>query len=236
MLGTLDDRKLTILFSVIAEYLRSAEPVASQAIVAARAVDASPATVRSEMAALEENGCLMQPHASAGRIPTEYGYRLYIEYLQRQQRVRITAMGDAIREVLALAQERRAAVKAIARMLAASTTQAIVIGFSRGDAYATGLSYVVIQPEFQDRDVLREFSEAMDHLDETVDVLDAALNGSPRVILGNENPFGHRCGTVASHLALPPGETVTLGIVGPMRMAYDQHLALLETVRSVVSE
>ena len=75
----------------------------------------------------------------------------------------------------------------------------------------------------------------MDRLDETLDALDDVLNGSPRVVLGEENPFGRRCGTVASHLALPAGRTLTLGIVGPMRMAYDRQLGLIETVQAAMS-
>lgn len=231
MVTPITNRRIAILFSVIDEYVRSAEPVASQAIVEARAVDASPATVRSEMAALEDEGYLAQPHASAGRIPTETAYRLYVAYLQQQQMTFMVDFRDVVARVLAAEQEARIMVKAIARSLAASATQAIVVGFARGDAYATGLSYVVVQPEFQNPDVLQEFSIAVDQLDETLDTLDAMLNGSPRVVLGSENPFGRRCGTVATHLALPAGQTITLGIVGPMRMAYDRNLGLLAAVR-----
>lgn len=231
----LSNRQTSILFSVIDAYVRSAEPVASQAIVEARAVDASPATVRSEMAALEGAGYLAQPHASAGRVPTESAYRLYIAYLQKQ---RTTAAAAVVEEVAAaVAQELsdvRAFGKTLARTLAGIASQAIVIGFSRGDAYATGISYVIVQPEFQDLDARRSFSAAVDRLDETLDTLDALLNGEPRVVLGSENPFGPQVGTVAAHLALPEGNTLTLGIVGPMRMAYDRNLVLLETVRMAV--
>lgn len=233
----LDTRKTAILFSVIDAYVRSAEPVASQAIVEARAVDASPATVRSEMAALEDAGYLAQPHASAGRIPTEAAYRLYVAYLQRQ---RAATTASVVEEIAAVVVRElgdvRAFGKMLARTLAALASQAIVVGFSRGDAYATGISYVIVQPEFQDLDARRAFSAAVDRLDETLEALDCLLNGESRVVLGSENPFGSQVGTVASHLALPAGQTITLGIVGPMRMAYDRNLVLLETVRTAVRD
>lgn len=229
----LTNRQTSILFSVIDAYVRSAEPVASQAIVEARAVDASPATVRSEMAALEDAGYLAQPHASAGRVPTESAYRLYIAHLQKQ---RTTAAATVVEEIaMIVARELgdvRAFGKVLARTLASIASQAIVVGFSRGDAYATGLSYVIVQPEFQDLDARRAFSAAVDRLDETLDALDELLNGEPRAVLGSENPFGDRCGTVATHLALPEGHTITLGIVGPMRMAYDRNLGLLAAIRT----
>ncbi len=228
----LDNRKITILFEAIETYVRSADPVASQAIVDARVVDASPATVRSEMQALEGAGYLVQPHTSSGRVPTEMAYRLYIAYLQQQQIALLDDVRDAVAHVLAVEHEARVIAKAIARSLAASAAQAIVVGFARGDAYATGLAHLVVQPEFQDHETLQEFSSAVDHLDETLETLDAMLNGSPRAVLGSENPFGRRCGTVATHLALPEGNTITLGIVGPMRMAYQRHLGILESVRA----
>lgn len=233
---TITNRQTSILFSVIDAYVRSAEPIASQAIVEARAVDASPATVRSEMVALEEGGYLVQPHTSAGRVPTEAAYRLYIAYLQRQ---RTLAAATVVEEIAAVVARELGDVhvfgKALARTLAALASQAIVIGFSQGDVYATGLSYVIVQPEFQDIETRRSFSVAMDRLDETINALDILLNGEPRVILGSENPFGDQAGTVATHLALPAGYTMTLGIVGPMRMAYDRNLGIMETVRGAVS-
>lgn len=231
----LSNRQVTVLFAVIDEYVRSAEPVASQAIVAGRAVDASPATVRHEMMTLEEGGYLAQPHPSAGRVPTEAAYRLYIEHLLRQRSASVADVGAAIRQVLAVEVETRMVGKAIARVLAETAAQAIVVGFARGDAYATGLSYVVVQPEFQDPVTMRAFSAAIDRLDETLDALDDLLNGSPRVVLGTDNPFGDRCGAVASHLALPAGQTLTIGIVGPMRMAYDRNLGLLAAVRDAAA-
>ncbi|MBI4434836.1 hypothetical protein HY635_03440 [Candidatus Uhrbacteria bacterium] len=227
----MDNRKISILFSVIDAYIQTAEPIASQAIVEARVVDASPATVRNEMQALEGAGYLAQPHTSSGRVPTEMAYRLYIAYLQQQHIALMDDVRDAVARVLAVEHEARVIAKAIARSLAASAAQAIVVGFARGDAYATGLAHLVVQPEFQNPDTLQEFSSAVDHLDETLETLDAMLNGSSRVVLGSENPFGSRCGTVATHLALPEGNTITLGIVGPMRMAYQRHLGMLETVR-----
>jgi heat-inducible transcriptional repressor len=70
----LDSRKLTILFAVIDEYVTTAEPVASQAIVSRRAVDAGPATIRNEMATLEEDGYLMRPSKGDTRMTDFAGW------------------------------------------------------------------------------------------------------------------------------------------------------------------
>lgn len=77
----LDDRKTAILSAVIQEYIATAQPVGSTHIAASRNIQVSPATVRSEMSHLESEGFLVQPHTSAGRIPTDKGYRYYVDHL-----------------------------------------------------------------------------------------------------------------------------------------------------------
>lgn len=76
----LDERKAAILKAVIEEYIDTAQPVGSTAVVGAAAVRVSPATVRNDMAVLETEGYLVQPHTSAGRVPTEKGYRYFVDH------------------------------------------------------------------------------------------------------------------------------------------------------------
>ena len=78
----LDARKATILKAVVVEHIDTAQPVGSSAVAASADLDVSSATVRSEMVALEREGYLAQPHTSAGRIPTDKGYRYFVDHLQ----------------------------------------------------------------------------------------------------------------------------------------------------------
>ena len=77
----MDNRKLKILAAVVDEYVRTGEPVGSKSISKLEDINVSSATIRNDMAALEQMGYLEQPHTSAGRIPTFKGYRLYIDEL-----------------------------------------------------------------------------------------------------------------------------------------------------------
>jgi heat-inducible transcriptional repressor len=79
----LDERKAAILQAVVQEYIRTAQPVGSNHVLAATSVDVSAATVRNEMAALEADGYLQQPHTSAGRVPTDKGYRFFVDSIAR---------------------------------------------------------------------------------------------------------------------------------------------------------
>ena len=82
----LDDRKLKILKAVIQNYLETGEPVGSRTISKYTDLKLSSATIRNEMADLEELGYIVQPHTSAGRIPTDKGYRLYVDDLMAQKK------------------------------------------------------------------------------------------------------------------------------------------------------
>ena len=77
----LDDRKLDVLRAIVEDYVATQEPVGSKALVERHQLGVSPATVRNDMAALEEEGFITQPHTSAGRIPTDKGYRLFVDKL-----------------------------------------------------------------------------------------------------------------------------------------------------------
>ena len=81
----LDERKLKILHAIIQNYLETGEPVGSRTISKYADLNLSSATIRNEMADLEELGYIIQPHTSAGRIPTDKGYRLYVDNMLKEK-------------------------------------------------------------------------------------------------------------------------------------------------------
>src|SRR6186713_1446021 len=78
-----EDRKLAVLRAIVQDYVATQEPVGSKSLVERHQLGVSPATVRNDMAVLEEEGYIRQPHTSAGRIPTDKGYRLFVDKLSR---------------------------------------------------------------------------------------------------------------------------------------------------------
>lgn len=81
----MEDRKQKVLLAIVHDYIGTAEPVGSRTIAKKYKLGVSPATIRNEMADLEEQGYIEQPHTSAGRVPTEQGYRYYVDYLMKKQ-------------------------------------------------------------------------------------------------------------------------------------------------------
>ena len=93
----LDERKAAILRAVVEEYIETAEPVGSQRVARSRKLGVSSATVRNDMTVLEHEGYITQPHTSAGRIPTDLGYRYFVDHFTKQGALRMAQQRAAKR-------------------------------------------------------------------------------------------------------------------------------------------
>jgi len=124
----LDDRKLAVLRAIVEDYVSTNEPVGSKALVDRHNLDVSPATIRNDMAVLEEQGYIVQPHTSAGRIPTDKGYRLFVDRLTAI-RPFTSAERRAIETFLAGAYDLDDVVMRTVRLLAQLTRQVAVVQY-----------------------------------------------------------------------------------------------------------
>lgn len=120
----LDERKQKILHAIIQNYLETGEPVGSRTISKYADLGLSSATIRNEMSDLEEMGYIIQPHTSAGRIPSDMGYRFYVDQLMKEKEQEITEM----KELMIQRQDKMELVlKQMAKVLAANTNYATMI-------------------------------------------------------------------------------------------------------------
>jgi heat-inducible transcriptional repressor len=124
----LDDRKLAVLRAIVEDYVSTNEPVGSKSLVDRHNLDVSPATIRNDMAVLEEQGYIVQPHTSAGRIPTEQGYRLFVDKLSGVKPFS-GAERRAIEAFLAGAYDLDDVVMRTVRLLAQLTRQVAVVQY-----------------------------------------------------------------------------------------------------------
>ncbi|MER5998598.1 heat-inducible transcriptional repressor HrcA [Nonomuraea sp. NPDC051941] len=124
----LDDRKLAVLRAIVEDYVSTNEPVGSKALAERHNLKVSPATVRNDMAALEEEGYITQPHTSAGRVPTDKGYRLFVDRLS-QVKPLSGAERRAIETFLAGAVDLDDVVTRTVRLLAQLTRQVAVVQY-----------------------------------------------------------------------------------------------------------
>ena len=125
----LDERKKKILQAVIRNYLETGEPVGSRTISKYTDLNLSSATIRNEMADLEEMGYILQPHTSAGRIPSDKGYRFYVDAMMEEKNREVVEMN----ELLVQRQDKmETLLKQVARVLAQNTQYATMISAPSG--------------------------------------------------------------------------------------------------------
>ena len=124
----LEDRKLDVLRAIVEDYVSTQEPVGSKALVERHNLGVSPATIRNDMAALEDEGYIAQPHTSAGRIPTDKGYRLFVDRLSTVKPLS-TAERRAIQNFLDGAVDLDDVVARTVRLLAQLTQQVAVVQY-----------------------------------------------------------------------------------------------------------
>lgn len=179
-----EDRKLAVLRAIVEDYVSTQEPVGSKALVERHQLGVSPATVRNDMASLEDEGFITQPHTSAGRIPTDKGYRLFVDRLS-QVKPLSAAEKRAITSLLGGAIDLDDVVQRSVRLLAQLTRQVAIVQYptlSRStvrhvelvNLASTRLLLVLILSTGRVEQRVVELPEAVD--DETVAMIRAALN------------------------------------------------------------
>ncbi len=221
----MDERKRDLLLRIVDNYIRFGQPVSSNTIAEARGASVSSATIRNEMVDLEQLGLIYQPHISAGRVPTEAGYRFYLESLSPKD------LPLKLQQVLQLSWQGEGdtwhnRLKSLAKALSQVTSETIFIGFGPSDTYYTGMSQLVGKPEFRDQQMLSSLSETIDRLDSVMEQFFAFPDEGPLILLGAENPFSSQCSTIVMRYERD-GVVGVLGLVGPMRMNYSQNIAAL---------
>lgn len=215
----MNKRQQELFLNIVREHINSAKAIGSKFLVDKYNLDVSAATIRNDMAALEKEGLICQPYTSAGRVPTEKGYRYYLEnYLQDEIKIR-----EKDKELLDQIEKggNEIYIKNIAKKIAELANAAVLVALKRNNIYYTGISNLFSQPEFSDRQVIYSISEVVDHLDEVIEKI-FDLIGSTQVKIGRENYFDNSCASI-----LTKTDNKLFVILGPMRMDYERNLGLL---------
>lgn len=225
----MEHRQEQLLKLVIENYIKTAEPIGSKFLADLGALEVSGATIRNELSDLEKAGYLTHPHTSAGRIPTERGYKYYVEHLLDEARV-AKNFQDHVEGVKGASQEVEAFLKELAKQSATFTQNAVIIAFGNDKIYYTGISQLFSQPEFQNVNHTIRVSSIFDHCEEHIPGLFQKVSADGETILiGNENPLGAVCSTVMVKVQ----NDILFALLGPMRMDYKKSIALVQYIKSL---
>ena len=229
------DRQREILFAIIEEYAELATPVGS--VTLAKLFDVSSATIRAEMVKLEEMGYIMQPHTSAGRVPTDAGYRLSVNQLQDNiegEAHHIEAEAGNAPDRTKRALETRIQAQTRADYAIRSAVDSLVdltgnLGLATvGDQlYISGFGNLFSQPEFSQSTQVQAVAKLLDNIKPWL--REVSPNETINVYIGTENPVGKTSNVslIISRFRSPFSDHSYIGVLGPTRQSYKRVMSLV---------
>lgn len=233
-MNNMTPRQKAILSSIVEQYAEVASPVGSNLL--AKVFGVSSATIRAEMAELERMGYILQPHTSAGRIPTDKGYRYYVNHLHEQNIVHDraeTALTSRVQHGGMPEQAIRNAVDTLVDL-----THNLGIATIGNQLYMSGLSNLFGQPEFMQGSgsQVQQVARLLDNLEPWL--REAAPNQTLSVYIGQENPIGRSagCSLIISRFRSPYSDNSYIGVLGPTRQSYGRVMNLVQSASSALED
>ena len=231
------NRQREILYAIIEEYAELATPVGS--VTLAKLFDCSSATIRSEMVKLEAMGYITQPHTSAGRVPTDAGYRLYVNSLQEKidheeeigsgPRIDIEKEDRPTRALATRIQAQTRADYAIRTAVDSLVNLTGNLGLATiGDQiYISGFGNLFSQPEFLQAAQVQAVGKLLDNIKPWL--MEVQPNEAINVYIGTENPIGKASNVslIISRFRSPYSDRSYIGVLGPTRQSYKRVMSLV---------
>ena len=230
------ERQAQILAAIIEQYAEIAVPVGS--VMLAKLFGVSSATIRSEMARLEELGFIMQPHTSAGRVPTDKGYRFYVNQLteQNEQQPELDRGARAIEARVNTHGNRadRAIRSAVDSLV--DLTHNLGLATIGDELYMNGIGNLFSQPEFLQGNHVQGVARLLDNLEPWL--REAAPNEPLNVFIGSENPIGKSSNVslIISRFRSPYSDRSYIGVLGPTRQSYGRVMRLVRHAGAMLEE
>lgn len=232
------ERQQNILSAIVEQYAEVASPVGSSLL--AKVFNVSSATVRAEMAELERMGYIAQPHTSAGRVPTDKGYRYYVNHLSEMTTSQSSLLPERRAEKALATRVQQGGVPEFAIRNAVDTlvelTQNLALATIGNQLYMSGLSNLFGQPEFMNGMQVQQVASLLDNLEPWL--REAAPNEPLSVYIGAENPIGRAagCSLIISRFRSPFSDHSYIGTLGPTRQSYRDVMMLVRRAGQELEE
>ncbi len=234
----LNRRQQEVLEMIVRSYVETAEPVGSRYV--SRKLNLSSATIRNVMADLEDMGYIMQLHTSAGRSPTDSGYRYYIESLMHTKNVNTDMERSVKNQYNNSVRSVEDVLDRTSYMISNITNYVGLTLFSQYEKlYLDGTSHIVEQPEFHDLRKLYALLKCLEQKNELLDILRDDFNTEGVTIhIGKEN-FSNSlcdCSIVTKGYKVKGKTSGRLGVIGPKRMVYEKVIPMVEFLADTVTK
>lgn len=230
----LTSRQGQILAAIVKEYSQKGEPVGSEELATKYHFALSSATIRNEMKALEKIGFIMQPHTSAGRVPTDAGYRYFVNKLMQHLELKKAEQERLRHELLHLQDQYLELGRSISKLLA-ERVQGAAFALFPESVSTSGFAKLVDQNVSPKG--LKELARFLDELEDYRKTLVQEDIKEVKTFIGKESPVPlvSNFSLVVSKITLSDGKPGLIGIVGPKRMKYARNISLLEYLSKLLS-
>lgn len=239
MVRTVDKeaRNRTILSSVIESFIQTSAAVSSDDIC--RRLDCSSATIRNIMSELEETGYLTHIHTSGGRVPTDKGYRYYVDILLSQMQLLEEEKERITKEYNLQLKRLEDILEMTSEVLSAFTRCAGIVAFSNDEdrrVFYNGASFIAGHPEFKNIEKIRGILKILDEKKRLLEIINQDLEKKLKVYIGGELPCKEiaHCSLVVSTYGIEDRPFGRIAVLGPRSMNYGQVIPTIEYVSELL--
>jgi len=233
-----ESRRRAVLTAAINRYIKEAAPVASEDI--ADEFDLSSATIRNIFAELEDSGYITHPHTSGGRVPTDKGYRYYVDFLLSQMELLDDEKDSIVKKYRKEIRKLDDTLEETSELIAAVTHYAGIVSFLewQNKFFYRGISRILEHPEFRDFDKVRMVVRMLEDKEHLLGIINRDFDGKVKVYIGGESgcPEMQNCSLVVSNYRRKNKPSGRLAVLGPVRMEYNHIIPALEYISDVLSE
>ncbi|MBU1082822.1 hypothetical protein KKE14_00020 [Patescibacteria group bacterium] len=227
-------RKQDVLRLVVETFVHTNQPVGSLQVAEQLPYEVSSATVRNDMAEMTALDLLKQPHTSAGRVPTELGYRHYVKMLANAQGALPESQRDNVTRQFKGLSDFDSRYKLAVKMLADFSGSVGCLIDTDNRVYISGVGNIVQLPEFADENFRIKFSEVLDQPENFIKSLSGVTGSGINVLIGPDAKINNATVVISSFG--PTGGRKVISIIGPMRMQYNKALPLIEHMKKILEE
>lgn len=233
-----NSRRRSVLTSAINRYIKNAVPVASEDIAEEFAL--SSATIRNIFSELDDSGYLKHPYTSGGRIPTDKGYRYYVDSLIQQMELLDEEKQRILKDCKKKMRRLDDALENTTELISEITHYAGIVSFLewQDKIFYKGISRIIDQPEFKDGDKIRLLVKLMEDKRRLLDIINRDFSGKVKVYIGGELGLAEmeNCSLVVSTFKMKNQPSGRLAVLGPMRMEYNHIIPTMEYISEVLSQ
>ena len=230
-MNAITERQKNILYGLVTEYIRFGLPISSEFLKTECCFDFSPATIRSDLAELTNDGFLSKTHISGGKVPTDKGYRFFVDSLLRKERTKSAKFKKEFQEIFRKVDDLLQMSHCLAENLARLSCNLALVGLEEMHIFwKEGWQNMAKAPEFENADYLKLFLNLANGIEQEINKIDFSGDEKIKIFIGQESPFKVKEFSVILGQGKISDKSYIFALLGPKRMDFQKNIYLIESL------